>query len=367
MAQFTVDKKSVTPAYFQIQSIVEELIEQGEFGPGSQLPSALDLAKRFEVSPMTIRQALTPLVQKGFLERRQGSGTFVATSEQLASRRKVHLGVVCTGFHHQEVFWGEVFRGLEQASQIHSCDLHFHLTPSGTIYSNYLLNELVQHDKLSGLLVLGSLTQADMDQLRELKVPLILLDCHDSANADMPRVLLDDHAAMDIMVSHLVQQGHQRIALVAGQASQPSSTIQRRSDRMIKGYQTALRKKEIQWETSLICQTLPNELEKDGIQRELAKWMAMDKPPTAIIAHGDRAAWNLFNWLSKKKISVVNEHIVIANYADSADSCFALVHKPLVEMSEQAVSYLMQVITGKIKKKASRKPLAYLPPVMVKS
>ena len=43
-------------------------------------PSERDLCETFDVSRMTVRQAITLLVDEGILERKPGSGTFVASS-----------------------------------------------------------------------------------------------------------------------------------------------------------------------------------------------------------------------------------------------------------------------------------------------
>ncbi|RFA16730.1 hypothetical protein B7R22_02420 [Subtercola boreus] len=47
--------------------------------PGSLLPSEPELAARFNVSRMTARQAAQNMARRGLVERRQGTGTFVAT------------------------------------------------------------------------------------------------------------------------------------------------------------------------------------------------------------------------------------------------------------------------------------------------
>jgi DNA-binding GntR family transcriptional regulator len=46
--------------------------------PGDRVGSQNELAARFGVSPTTVREAVNGLVQDGVLERRQGSGTYVA-------------------------------------------------------------------------------------------------------------------------------------------------------------------------------------------------------------------------------------------------------------------------------------------------
>lgn len=73
-----VDKSSSVPLYQQIQDILATAIRAGEYQPGDQVPSELEIAARFDVSRMTARKALDQLVQKGILYRQKGKGTYVA-------------------------------------------------------------------------------------------------------------------------------------------------------------------------------------------------------------------------------------------------------------------------------------------------
>ena len=68
------------PAYIQIHDQIKQDIDQGNWKIGQRLPSERDLCETFEVSRMTVRQAITLLVDEGILERKPGSGTFVASS-----------------------------------------------------------------------------------------------------------------------------------------------------------------------------------------------------------------------------------------------------------------------------------------------
>ncbi len=56
------------------------LIEQGALQPGAALPSENELANRYSVSPMTVRHAMTELVNEGYIYRERGRGTFVSAS-----------------------------------------------------------------------------------------------------------------------------------------------------------------------------------------------------------------------------------------------------------------------------------------------
>lgn len=68
----------MTPAYIQIHDEIKKRIDAETWKIGDRLPSERDLADDFAVSRMTLRQAVTLLVEEGILERRVGSGTYVA-------------------------------------------------------------------------------------------------------------------------------------------------------------------------------------------------------------------------------------------------------------------------------------------------
>jgi GntR family transcriptional regulator len=73
-----VDKNSSVPLYLQIQNLIVDAIRTGEYQPGTQIPSELEISSRYEISRMTARKALDNLVTKGMLYRRRGKGTYVA-------------------------------------------------------------------------------------------------------------------------------------------------------------------------------------------------------------------------------------------------------------------------------------------------
>ncbi|MEJ9231611.1 phosphonate metabolism transcriptional regulator PhnF [Peribacillus butanolivorans] len=73
-----IDKNSPLPIYFQIEEQIKRQIESGEFQAHNALPSEREYAEQFEISRMTVRQAISNLVNDGYLYRQKGRGTFVA-------------------------------------------------------------------------------------------------------------------------------------------------------------------------------------------------------------------------------------------------------------------------------------------------
>lgn len=70
-----------SPVYIQIHNQLQENIEQGKWQVGEKIPAERVLAGEFGVSRMTLREAIQTLVDEGVLERRVGSGTFVANQK----------------------------------------------------------------------------------------------------------------------------------------------------------------------------------------------------------------------------------------------------------------------------------------------
>ncbi|MFZ4451392.1 GntR family transcriptional regulator [Salibacterium aidingense] len=73
-----IDKNSPLPIYYQIQEMIRKKIDTAEWEPGDMLPSERIFAEDFDVSRMTVRQAVTELANEGLLHREKGKGTFVA-------------------------------------------------------------------------------------------------------------------------------------------------------------------------------------------------------------------------------------------------------------------------------------------------
>lgn len=66
------------PLYTRIQEHIAELILSGKLAPDSKIQSEREFSEDLGVSRMTVRRAITELVNEGLLERKHGSGTYVA-------------------------------------------------------------------------------------------------------------------------------------------------------------------------------------------------------------------------------------------------------------------------------------------------
>jgi len=75
---YKIKRENPKPLYIQLEELVRDNIESGEWKPHIAIPSESEMNRLYGVSRMTIRSACSQLVQDGMLYRVPGKGTFVA-------------------------------------------------------------------------------------------------------------------------------------------------------------------------------------------------------------------------------------------------------------------------------------------------
>lgn len=77
-----VDKTSPIPLYYQLKTIISELIENEEYKPGEAIPTERQFCDIHEISRMTVSKTINSLINEGLLYRERGKGTFVAQKKE---------------------------------------------------------------------------------------------------------------------------------------------------------------------------------------------------------------------------------------------------------------------------------------------
>ena len=81
MTKVKRDMTKAIPAYQRIKNAILDNIHSGKWQAGNAISTEMALAEEFGVSRMTVNRALKELSEERVLERRQGSGTFVAQQQ----------------------------------------------------------------------------------------------------------------------------------------------------------------------------------------------------------------------------------------------------------------------------------------------
>ncbi|MDF2373188.1 MAG: GntR family transcriptional regulator [Rhizobiaceae bacterium] len=74
-----METKKTAPRYLSLADDLRTRIETGDLKAGDRLPSELELSSTYGFSRGTVVRAIEQLVTQGFVNRRQGSGSFVST------------------------------------------------------------------------------------------------------------------------------------------------------------------------------------------------------------------------------------------------------------------------------------------------
>lgn len=78
MKSKTLNKSVPIPLYFQLKEIILKEIENGNYKIDDSIPTEKELSEIFGISRTTVRQAISELVQGGWLYRVKSKGTFVS-------------------------------------------------------------------------------------------------------------------------------------------------------------------------------------------------------------------------------------------------------------------------------------------------
>lgn len=92
------------PMYQRIKMTIQHKIREGEWSPGTQIPSENQLAANLNVSRMTITRPFRELAAEGVLKKVHGLGTFVAEVPQHASLielRSIATEIKAQGKNHR--------------------------------------------------------------------------------------------------------------------------------------------------------------------------------------------------------------------------------------------------------------------------
>jgi DNA-binding GntR family transcriptional regulator len=69
------------PLWLQLKHALRDLVSF-DLRPGDRIPTEAEIGAHYELSRITVRQAVTSLVEEGLLHRQQGRGTFVRARRQ---------------------------------------------------------------------------------------------------------------------------------------------------------------------------------------------------------------------------------------------------------------------------------------------
>lgn len=192
---------------------LRERIERQKKEGLEQLPTELELCKKYHVSRQTVRAALALLTSEGLIEKRRGSGSYL--TGRLPESEKNTVGILIS--NDEEYIYPALLNDIQTTLARHGFTGRVYVTENSWQRERGILQELLS-SPLRGLIVEGiksSLPNPNADLYRRLKhqgVSFVFL--HNFYRELIPCACVkdDNSEGSRLLVRHLIQQGHQAIA-----------------------------------------------------------------------------------------------------------------------------------------------------------
>lgn len=221
--------KTARSKHREIEQILRQEIVSGQWKPGDRLPGEHELAARFDVAYMTVRQAVSHMVEAGLLRRLRGKGTFVIEQDQPHSAtmtgQPLALVFPADRLRVDPYYFPELLDGFQQ--RMKERDLSFSLY-------NY------DQAEAPGALAAGSLVACLLleephlhlvERLRDGGHRVLAVN-HYRGHRSIPCVRIDDAQGIVQAVGHLAALGHEKIGFVRGDPGNLDAADRRRGFRL---------------------------------------------------------------------------------------------------------------------------------------
>jgi len=232
------------PLYNQIRQYVVDQINRDIWKPGSRLPSELELAKQFNVSRVTIKTAISDLMDSGIIYRIQGKGTFVSdgtSGEPVVYKpnKELKLGTKLIAFILPAIissFRTKLLEGIERELSDKGYKLLYCSTMSSQEEEKRVLNEMMALG-VSGIVIFPVDGESYNDQILRLKLshfPFVVVDRY-FRGIETNSVCVDNIEGGRLATDMLLSLGHRQIGLISTRITDTTSIEDR-----VAGYEKAL-------------------------------------------------------------------------------------------------------------------------------
>ena len=204
----------------QIRQWVLEAIRTGQIIPGDKLPSESELCTKLGASRGSVRQAITTLVNEGWLRSQKGVGTFCIMKDR---RLTMDIGLVC--FHSSSYIFPRIARGCDQIAHRRGFHILLNQSDYDTAREREILTKLRKRG-VDGIIIepiFDGSSASNVDLLEEIEaegIPVVLLDNY-FPDRGFTRIAMDDAAGGRLVASHLWDRGHRRIGVAYGSGYLP--------------------------------------------------------------------------------------------------------------------------------------------------
>jgi GntR family transcriptional regulator, arabinose operon transcriptional repressor len=335
------------PKYRQVFENLSREILSRKYQPGQKFPSEAALVRQFRTSRITIGRALRELVQRGLVERKAGSGTYVRQPHAVDDGLLFGLLIpdlgqteifepICQGIagapqaSRHALLWGhhDPAHSSPEEQALALCDQFVERRVSGVFFAPL---EMAARARETNLTIVSRLEKA--------RIPIVLLDRSVTPYPSRGRhdlVGIDNRRAAYMATEHLLRLGAPRVAFLAHSGGAP--TVEAR----VAGFREALLGNGVDLKRGPVYRL-------DAIAEEsIRPLLRRGSPGDGFVCANDRTAGQLMRVLlaAGRRIPLDIRIVGIddVEYASLLPVPLTTVHQPCREIGEAAMAAMLSRI-----------------------
>lgn len=333
--------------YVQLFEQLKGEIVQGTYENGQRLPGENELAEQYGMSRQTVRQALSLLEREHYIQRKQGSGTYVSRAEP-RRRRTWNVGVVTTTI--SEYIFPSILRGIEGELSEEGFFPLLSATQNRVDNERRILEDYMKKG-VDGLIVEGTKSALPnpnlslYEKLEQMGIPVVFFNGYYPALPGCVSVTMDDRQGGLAAVEYLAARGHQRIGGIFKSDDMQGLGRYDGYTRGLLKHGLALQDQWVLWFDSGSRDTFLKE--EPGITRVLERLSQC----TAVVCYNDEVAVKLEKALYSHGLTVPGDKALIS-FDNSPLGAFATVgltsfDHPKENLGASAARKLLGLINGR--------------------
>lgn len=329
-----INKKSPVPKYFQLQTWLQDRIEQGYYATNEKIPTENELVKLSGLSRATVRQALRNLENDGYIIRKKRLGSFVQKIEKKSTNIPT-VGILIPDI--RSGYAPILARGAEDEATKNNVSLILCNTDDMLSQAGYHIERLIKLN-VSGIIYIpvAASDQKNLKVINKLirkKIPVVLAD-RGIQDSNLDFVTTNNFDGSRQITQHLINNGHERIAFLSNNLY---STERLRYD----GFMSKMKEHNINQDPSITIRD-KGAFNVNRYLNHAHQILKNKRKFTAVYAGHDRIAL-LFYAAAKNLGMRVPDDFSLVGYDNMPLTTVSLttMHQPIYEMGQESLRLII--------------------------
>lgn len=271
-------------------------------------------------------------------------------ARSLSSRRSNMIGVIIPQTEpgrelmFSNPFYGDLLSAMEYTARKND----YHLLLAGTSEDQSYLN-VAKNRGVDGIIIVGTYPGKNLDELRQMDVPIVLVDSYVKDDA-FHTIGIEDKEGARMATRYLIERGHTEIAFISGSIRENGVNNKR-----YRGYCEAMAVAGLPVKDEALYL---GEVSFDYGMQAAHEYVARGKRQTAALATADVVAFGMAKALHEAGVRVPQELSLIGfddvYLARMCVPSLTTVHQDIAAKGREAVETVLEAVSAENKKKLER-------------